>query len=80
MKNKKFGLILALFLANSAVALGDPFLLALGGWLHNHWAIIFPEGYINTIHVQATMLANMLTAHYKMVDDSPTQLNLTEKS
>lgn len=50
MKNKKFGLILALFLVNSAIALGDPFILALGNYLHNHFALVFPDGYMNTLH------------------------------
>lgn len=78
MANKKFGLILAIALANSAVALGDPFILAFGSWLHNHFSIIFPDGYINTLHTQTYALVNILTAHYKSGDDTPTTLSLSE--
>lgn len=80
MKNKKFGLILALFLVNSAIALGDPFILALGNYLHNHFALVFPDGYMNTLHTQVTMLGNMLTAFYQSRDSELTSLNLTKES
>jgi len=76
MKNKKFGLILALFLVNSAIALGDPFILALGNYLHNHFTLVFPDGYMNTLHNQVTMLGNLLTAYYQSRDTELTSLNL----